>query len=122
MSKSETYLEPILQGRTRVKYVMAAILWAMAAGFFWAWWLQPAHIIGTGRYLLATACIGWIFFLQAFFILVLLNGRRSIAPAPMPGQWRVAMIVTKTPGEPLEVVQQTLRAMLAQDYPHDTWL
>lgn len=32
------------------------------------------------------------------------------------------MIVTKTPSEPFEILQQTLRAMLAQDYPHDTWL
>lgn len=32
------------------------------------------------------------------------------------------MVVTKTPAEPFEVVRRTLEAMLAQDYPHDTWL
>lgn len=37
-------------------------------------------------------------------------------------QWRVAMIVTKAPSEPWETVRRTLEAMLAQDFPHDTWL
>ncbi len=32
------------------------------------------------------------------------------------------MVVTKAPSEPFEVVAETLRAMLAQDVPHDTWL
>ncbi|WP_246681613.1 cellulose synthase catalytic subunit [Mesorhizobium sp. B2-4-3] len=32
------------------------------------------------------------------------------------------MVVTKAPSEPFAVVQRTLEAMLAQDYPHDTWL
>ena len=35
---------------------------------------------------------------------------------------RVAMIVTKTPSEPFAVVRRTLEAMLAQTYPHETWL
>lgn len=32
------------------------------------------------------------------------------------------MIVTKAPSEPWSIVKQTLKAMLAQDYAHDTWL
>ncbi len=32
------------------------------------------------------------------------------------------MVVTKAPSEPFGVVAETLRAMLAQNVPHDTWL
>ena len=45
--------------------------------------------------------------------------RRLAVPA-----LRTAIIVTKAPSEPWSVVQETLEAMLAQDYPHpyDVWL
>jgi cellulose synthase/poly-beta-1,6-N-acetylglucosamine synthase-like glycosyltransferase len=32
------------------------------------------------------------------------------------------MIVTRAPSEPFTLVQKTLKAMLLQEYPHDTWL
>ncbi len=122
MVERDRYLAPILTGRTREKYIAASILWAVSALFFWGWWLKPIHNIDTLRYSIATACMAWIYFLQTYFVLVFLNGRRSCAPDPRPGQWRVAMVVTKTPGEPLALLQRTLTAMLAQDHPHDTWL
>lgn len=118
----DAFMAPLTTGWARAKYQALAGLWALAALFFWVWWLRPDHDIGAVRYWIATACLGWIFFLQAFFITVFLNGRRSVAPDPQPGRWRVAMVVTKTPGEPLALLQKTLTAMLAQDYPHDTWL
>lgn len=118
----DAFMAPLTTGWARAKYLALAGLWALAALFFWVWWLRPDHDIGAVRYWIATACLGWIFFLQAFFITVFLNGRRSVAPDPQPGRWRVAMVVTKTPGEPLALLQKTLTAMLAQDYPHDTWL
>ena len=40
----------------------------------------------------------------------------------LPAGSRVAMVVTKAPSEPFSVVATTLKAMLAQAYPHDTWL
>lgn len=115
-------MAPLTRGWARAKYLALAGLWALAALFFWVWWLRPDHDIGAIRYWIATACLGWIFFLQAYFITVFLCGQRSVAPDPQPGRWRVAMVVTKTPGEPLALLQKTLSAMLAQDYPHDTWL
>ena len=35
---------------------------------------------------------------------------------------RVAMVVTKAPSEPWNLVQETLLAMLNQEGSHDTWL
>lgn len=122
MAAVARYLAPILTGRSRVKYIVAAVFWAVSAVFFWGWWLQPSHMIEPIRFGLATLSLGWIYFLQGYFVIVFLSGSRSVAPDPSPGQWRVAMVVTKTPGEPLSLLQRTLTAMLAQDYPHDTWL
>lgn len=122
MSKARPFLAPILTGTLRQKYILASVLWAGAALFFWQWWLQPSHNISNLRFAIASGGMFWIYFLQGYFLIVFLNGCKSTAPDPRPGQWRVAMVVTKAPGEPLALLQRTLTAMLAQDYPHDTWL
>lgn len=122
MHESRPYLAPILSSRAQLKYRLATFAWIISAAFFWIWWLKPIHMIEPMRYGVATACMAWIYFLQSYFVIVFLNGHRSVAPDPQPGQWRVAMVVTKTPGEPLTLLKRTLGAMLAQDYPHDTWL
>ena len=90
--------------------------------WFWLWWLDPAHVASPTGYWLSTLALGWIYGLQLYFVAVFLGAKRSTAPAPKPGDFRVAMVVTKTPSEPLSVLIPTLEAMLAQDYPHDTWL
>lgn len=116
------YLAPVLTCRLRGKYAFATGLWIAAAVFFWDWWLQPQHNINDLRYWVITASIAWVYLMQVFFLSVFLSARRSVAPSPSAGQYRVAMIVTKTPSEPFSVLKRTLVAMLAQDYPHDTWL
>ncbi len=121
-TESRPFLVPILSGRRAVKYYVVAGLWMVAAGWFWAWWLRPSHVLGLGRYWIVTGAMLWIWGMQLYFVLVFLAARRSSAPDPVPGRWRVAMVTTKTPSEPFAVVRKTLEAMLAQDYPHDTWL
>jgi cellulose synthase (UDP-forming) len=113
---------PIFTRRQMVVYVGLCVVWAIAVVWFWVWWLDPAHFVGWTEFLFASIPLAWIHGLQLFFVYVLLQASRTAAPAPRPGQWRVAMIVTKTPSEPFEVVRATLTAMLAQDLPHDTWL
>jgi len=115
-------LEPVLTGWLRWKYLCLIGLWVAAAVFFWQWWLRPEHVLSLSRYGLVTISVIWIYALQLYFVIVFLMARRSTAPLPEPGKYRVAMIVTKTPSEPFSVLQRTLRAMLEQDYPHDTWL
>ncbi len=112
----------LFSGRQKVIYAVMCALWAAAAVWFWVWWLDPAHFVGWAELTFASIPLAWIHGLQLFFVVVLLQAARSAAPAPKIGQWRVAMIVTKTPSEPFEILQATLTAMLAQDYPHDTWL
>jgi len=46
-------------------------------------------------------------------------------PSPImarPG-WKVAVVTTFVPGaEPFEMLEETVRALVALDYPHDTWI
>ncbi len=116
------YLRPMLQGAMRLRYALLVGLWGALAIWFWAWWLQPGHVIGWGRFALVTACLVWIFFLQAYFIAMFLRARQPVASLDDLGPCRIAMVVTKTPGEPFSILRETLQAMLAQDVPHDTWL
>ncbi|WP_096785461.1 glycosyltransferase family 2 protein [Rhodobacter sp. CZR27] len=116
------YLEPIMSRVQRRHYGVLALLWLVSLVWFWVWWLKPVHVIGWPGFLFVTLPLVWLSALQLYFVIVLFYAHRSSAPDPVPGRWRVAMIVTKTPSEPFPVVRRTLEAMLAQDYPHDTWL
>ncbi|WP_212524739.1 glycosyltransferase family 2 protein [Actibacterium sp. MT2.3-13A] len=115
-------LEPLLSRRARWKYRVAIALWIALIGNFWLWWLEPGNMIGAVRYITVTAAVGWIFFLQVYFLLIFPRASRTAHRVEDLGPARVAMVTTKTPAEPFPVVRQTLEAMLAQDYPHDTWL
>lgn len=120
--RARHYREAVLQGRKRVKYQLLLAVWISAAGFFWVWWLQSAHNIGWGRYLLVSACLFWIFFLQAYFLAMFLRAQKVASHVVGLSSSRVAMVVTKAPSEPLSLVRETLLAMLGQDVEHDTWL
>lgn len=114
-------------GERRFQQVLC-LLWLGAALWFWVWWLDPAHVdraagwAGWARFALVTLLLAWITFLQVYFLVFSLRAVRSAAPDPARLRLRVAMIATKTPSEPFDVVRRTLVAMLAQDLPHDTWL
>src|SRR5262249_16209828 len=48
--------------------------------------------------------------------------RRPRLREARPG-WKVAVITTFVPGaEPLEMLEETVRALRVLDYPHDTWV
>lgn len=118
----EPLLVPIFTGRKRVEYVVGVVLWALALGYFWQWWLFTAihtHLVGA---ILVSAILAWITILPVYFISVFYRARRPHGPLRLPAGSRVAMVVTKAPSEPFPIVAETLLAMLAQNVPHDTWL
>ncbi len=115
-------VQSLFSRRQRFVYLVLSAVWAASVLWFWNWWLNPSHFVGWPEFLFSSFPLLWLHGLQLFFIFVLLQASKTSAPDPEPGAWRVAMIVTKTPSEPFGVVEPTLRAMLEQDYPHDTWL
>ncbi|KAA6187395.1 glycosyltransferase [Thiohalocapsa marina] len=96
--------------------------WFGALVSFYAWWFDPAHVVTEGGFWAITLVFFWDTLTSAYFLFFISRARiPDTRQAPADG-WRVAMVVTKAPGEPFAMVQETLRGMLAQDYRHDTWL
>lgn len=115
-------LAPILKGKRKVGFWLGVAAWLVAAAFFWLWWLNPAHVQNPVLYILLTLTLAWATVGPTYFIVNYAVARRPVGKIADLPPLRVAMVVTKAPSEPFEVVAKTLEAMLAQSYPHDTWL
>lgn len=115
-------LAPLFSGRAALRYDLLICLWVIAAVWFWAWWFLPQHMTTGPQYWIASLGLGWLFYLQVFFIVVFRQAKIPVGDPPDPATVAVAMIVTKTPSEPFAVLKTTLKAMLAQTYPCDVWL
>ncbi|MFT6649881.1 glycosyltransferase family 2 protein [Pseudophaeobacter arcticus] len=120
--RASPYLAPLFTGWTARRYDLLIAVWAMTAIWFWAWWFLPEHMTTGPQYLIASIALGWLAYLQVFFIVIFRQAKIPAGEAPHPGSVRVAIIVTKTPSEPFSVLKVTLEAMLAQTYPCDVWL
>lgn len=116
------YRRKLLNEKQVWKYRVMVFIWALAMIYFWSWWLHVDHRLPGMAYWIATLALGWLYFLQAYFTIIFPRAEAPAAPPPDPSEVRVAMITTKTPSEPFEIIRRTLEAMLDQTYPHDTWL
>lgn len=116
-------LVPALGPRSRWAVAVGTACWAVAAAAFLAWWWQPRHRLGLPGFALTTALVTYVTLLPVYFVITA-NRVRRVSPHVEVPPLRVAMVVTKAPSEPWPVVRKTLRAMLAQRYPHpfDVWL
>jgi cellulose synthase (UDP-forming) len=115
-------LVSVFTGYRKAEYVAGVAVWLAAVVYFWVWWLRPEHYIDAFGFVTSTLLIAWITSLPAYFLAVFFLGRKPNGPLRLPAGSRIAMVVTKAPSEPFSVVAETLKAMLAQDVPHDTWL
>ncbi len=119
---NEPLFVPVFTGWRRVEYILGALVWAAAVLYFWYWWLEPANHVNLVGSILVTAILAWVTLLPAYFIILFFRALRPNGPLNLPATSRIAMVVTKAPSEPFEIVAETLRAMLTQQIPHDTWL
>lgn len=115
-------MEPVFRGKARFVYLLGMLCWFGALANFWIWWFDPSHVIGWLPFALITLVMAWISLIPAYFILIFFNAKRMRRSVPLPSG-RVAMVVTKVPSEPFEVVRKTLSAMLSQrGLDFDIWL
>ncbi|QKC84598.1 cellulose synthase catalytic subunit [Mesorhizobium sp. NZP2077] len=121
-SEKAPFLVPVLSANQRRVWALGLACWSVTFGVFWVWWLRPEHVEHVVPYLLATLTLVWLTFMPMYFLLNVHAMKKPSGLHTISGHSRVAMVVTKAPSEPLSVVARTLEAMLAQDYPHDTWL
>jgi cellulose synthase (UDP-forming) len=111
-----------MSGWQKVQFSALLLLWGAAVGVFWRWWLDPSHVDGVLTFALNSLVLFWPFLLPAYFFYFAYRMKRPNPEIAIPDGLRVAMVTTKTPNEPFTIVRSTLLAMLAQRYPHDTWL
>jgi hypothetical protein len=115
-AKPQTHLVPLLtswfQYALFTAYVVATVYFTIS---YWVWWA------GTDKPIVfkASLTVGFIANFYASWISVLamplLLYRASLLnPHLRVPKLRVAMVVTKAPCEPLEMVQQTLKGLLNQ--------
>ncbi len=96
--------------------------WLFAILEFFSWWCRAEHVVGPLRFVFNTLLVTWSIVVPSYFLFFALRMKRVNPNVPLPTHWRVAVITTRAPSEPFEVVKHTLEAMLSQRYPHDTWL
>ena len=72
----QPFRRPVLQGRLRRKYLALALLWLIAAVFFWQWWLRPDHYTSWYLYWPVTLCVFWVFFVQAYLLVFFLRAQQ----------------------------------------------
>ena len=117
-------LVPALSARNRAELFLTAGLWLASAVFFWSWWLEPGHLTTVAGLVLTSAVLAFdLVVLPLWFFFFVLRMRRSDPTLEVP-RLRTAIIVTKAPSEPWELVRTTLEAMLVQDFPfpYDVWM
>jgi cellulose synthase (UDP-forming) len=112
----------ILSSRERTVFIGLVSLWATTLIWFWHWWLQPQHLTSIEGAIVCSILLAWNTILPAYYFFFVWRMKRPNPSLNLPSDWRVAMVVTKAPSEPWAVVENTLKAMLTQDYPHDNWL
>lgn len=111
----------------------AAVLFSVAVltftwAYFWAWWIVYVHAgMFASSWTFSDILLTTVWALQTFDTIfaysLLAWAKTPDATDPVPC-FRVAMIVTRAPSEPFNVVKATLIAMMNQDYPYsyDVWL
>lgn len=121
LSQTPLLIEVLCQ-REKSIFLGLVSLWAVTLIWFWYWWLQTKHIASIEGAIICSILLAWNTILPAYYFFFVWRMKRPNPKIKLPLDWRVAMVVTKAPSEPWDMVERTLKAMIAQDYPHDNWL
>lgn len=123
VTSTQPYLVEVMNSRQKWTFRGLVLLWLGALVYFWSWWLRTEHWVSWFGMTVNSLMLFWTTFLPAWFFFFVHRAKKPNPSLAVPAA-RVAMIVTKAPSEPWEVVRTTLEAMLRQDfpYPYATWL
>ncbi|MBA5865677.1 MAG: glycosyltransferase [Nitrospira sp. CR1.3] len=123
VSSNGVVSEHVFQSKDRAIFLILTLLGLGAIVFFLSSWFRlPAW--GTHPFsmvvLFAILSALLVNHLARWWVL-----RDMVRPLPVPARsgWKVAVVTTFVPRlEPLEMLERTLSALVAMDYPHDTWV
>ena len=120
--KVPCYLVDVMSASQKGWFITQVLIWLFVVLAFWVWWARDVHIDEWWRFLVNSILMAWTFLLPGYFFFFVGRMKRFNPEEALPEGWLVAMVVTRAPSEPYEVVRETLVGMLEQEYPHDTWL
>ena len=114
-------------------YVCIVGLGVVLTAFFGVWWFRAMHVpsnFAGSLHMLdfaAFALLSYVVWYQISYELfswyLAAFMRRPQNPPPPQAGLRVALLTAFVPvKEPYDVLEKTLKAMVAVDYPHDTWV
>jgi cellulose synthase/poly-beta-1,6-N-acetylglucosamine synthase-like glycosyltransferase len=115
--------DPVLGARDRAMFAALTTLALVAMAAFGAYWLRiPDAWHLPAAYLLASALL--LFHVASWIARWAgLPAMRRPRPRPPLAGARVAAVTTFVPyAEPIAMLERTVRAMVAMDVPHDTWV
>lgn len=121
-SPSNQYLIDIFTPKQKVYFNILLVFWVLMNTIFFMWWFQKGHITSLPLFVVNTAFLMWTYLLPAYFFFFVSRVKRPNEKLPIPENLRVAMIVTKAPSEPFELIKKTVEGMIAQKYSHDNWI
>jgi cellulose synthase (UDP-forming) len=122
LSDSKAFLVPALNRWQQSQLALLVVCWAIGTGFYWWWWLDPSHFVSAPLMILNTFLFFYITGLPGYSFFFALRMAKPHPELGIPDGLNVAMVATKVPDEPWPMVKNTLKRMLDQPYPHDTWL
>jgi cellulose synthase (UDP-forming) len=107
--------------RDRIAITALAAGGATALVLLFDWWFRAAHVAHAALFV-ALSLVFW--YGMSRLVLGWVNYLAIGAPAhrPAPPGLRVAIFTTSAPGEPLEMIETTIRACARMTYPHTTYL
>lgn len=116
------YLIDVMSKGQKIVFNVLVGLWLATLVWFWSWWMQLGHVVTITGFLITSFVLFWSTMIPLWYFYFVGRMKRPNPNLSLP-KGRVAIIVTKAPSEPWEVVQKTLNAMLEQDFPsYDVWL
>jgi cellulose synthase (UDP-forming) len=106
------------------KYLFKALtsVWVCVNVVFFVWWFQKEHILHPILFVINTVFLVWTYLLPAYFFFFVNRMKQPNPRLKIPTNLRVAIVVTKAPSEPFELIRKTLKGTISQKYPHDNWI
>ena len=123
MNVQPKYLVDVMSKRQKFFYGFLVMVWLVNLIWFWGWWLQSNHVVTYLGLIITSYVAAYQTIVPIWFFWFAAKAKKPNTALPLP-EGRVAMMTTKVPSEPWDMVKHTLKCMLAQNYPNkfDVWL
>lgn len=123
MERKPQYQVDVMSAGQKFVYWLLVLIWFGTLLWFWQWWLSSDHVVTILGLLITSYVAAYQTLIPIWFFWFAGHAKKPNLNLPLPAG-RVAFMTTKVPSEPNEMLERTLSAMLAQDYPtpFDVWL